>query len=143
MKKFSVSVCALATAALLSSSLSFAEGRDHGRDDEYLRDHQHSRQWEDHGRDHRGGRDGRFEDQRFDQRDGRWNERRPEYNARGPEFHRGGYISREYRDRAYEVDYREHHLSRPPYGQRWVQVGADYVLIAIATGVIANIILSR
>ena len=139
MKKFSVSVCTLATAALLSSSLSFAEGRD----DEYRRDHQHSRQSEDHGREQRDGRDGRFEEPRFDQRDGRWNERRPEYNARGPEFHRGGYISREYRDRAYEVDYREHHLSRPPYGQRWVQVGADYVLIAIATGVIANIILSR
>ena len=59
------------------------------------------------------------------------------------EFYRGGYVPREYRMRAFEVDYREHHLQRPPQGQRWVQVGADYVLIAIATGVIANIILSR
>lgn len=134
MKKFTVSVCALAAAALLTSSLSFADGRDRGRDGEdYRHDNgRHSRQWEDQRND-RG----------YDQRDGRWNERRPDYNARGPEYHRGGYIAREYRDRAYEVDYREHHLSRPPYGQRWVQVGADYVLIAIATGVIANIILSR
>jgi Ni/Co efflux regulator RcnB len=28
-------------------------------------------------------------------------------------------------------------------GHRWVQVGADYVLIAIATGVIASIILNN
>jgi Ni/Co efflux regulator RcnB len=129
MKKFSVSVCALAAAALLGSSLSFADGREHGRgEDEFRHDRHHARQWE---------------EPRYDQRDGRWNERRPDYNAGGPAFRRGGYIAREYRDRAYEVDYREHHLSRPPYGQRWVQVGADYVLIAIATGVIANIILSR
>ncbi|RFO98232.1 hypothetical protein DIC66_05845 [Rhodoferax lacus] len=128
MKKFSASVCALAVTALLGSSLSFAG--DHGRDrDEYRHDNgRHSRQWE---------------DQRYDQRDGRWNERRPDYNARGPAYHRGGYIERVYRDRAYEVDYREHHLRRPPQGQRWVQVGADYVLIAIATGVIVNIILSQ
>ena len=122
MKKFSAAVCALAAAALLGSSLSFAD--EHGRHGEY----RHGPRWE---------------EQHFDQRDGRWNERRPDYNARGPEFYRGGYVPREYRMRAYDVDYREHHLQRPPQGQRWVQVGADYVLIAIATGVIANIILSR
>jgi Ni/Co efflux regulator RcnB len=132
MKKFSASVCALAVTALLGSSLSFAG--DHGRDGEaYRHDNgRHSRKWED-----------QRNDQGYDQRDGRWNERRPDYNARGPEYHRGGYIQREYRDRAYEVDYREHHLRRPPQGQRWVQVGADYVLIAIATGVIVNIILNQ
>ena len=114
--------------------MSFAQ--DHGRNDDYRRDERHS-----HQRDDR--RDGWRDNREFDQRDGRWNERRPEYNARGPEFRRGGYIPPEYRMRAYEVDYRQHHLSAPPRGQRWVQVGADYVLIAIATGVIANIILSR
>ncbi len=132
MKKFSVSVCALAAAALLTSSLSFADGREHGRDGDYRHGREHGRQWEDQ----------RY-DQRYDQRDGRWNERRPEYNARGPAFYRGGYIPREYRAPVYEVDYRDYHLSRPPSGHRWVQVGADYVLIAIATGVIANIILSH
>jgi Ni/Co efflux regulator RcnB len=132
MKKFAVSVCTLAVTALLGSTLSFADEHGHGREDEN-RHGRHGRQWE----DQLGG------PAAYDQRDGRWNDRRPDYNARGPEFHRGGYITREYRDRAYEVDYREHHLSRPPYGHRWVQVGADYVLIAIATGVIANIILSR
>jgi Ni/Co efflux regulator RcnB len=133
MKKLSASVCTLAIAALLGSSLSFADDRGRGHDEEFQR-HGHGRghQWED-----------QRDDRSFDQRDGRWNERRPDYNARGPEFHRGGYIGPEYRSRAYEVDYREHRLSRPPAGHRWVQVGADYVLIAIATGVIANIILNH
>jgi Ni/Co efflux regulator RcnB len=130
MKKISVTLCAFVAASLLSSSLSFADER--GRQDEYQR-----------GNGRGQGHDNRRGDRQFDQRDGRWNDRRPDYNARGPEFRHGGYISREYRDRAYEVDYREHHLSRPPQGHRWVQVGADYVLIAIATGVIANIILNR
>ena len=134
MKKFSVTLCALAAAALLGSSLSFAG--DHGREDEYKRGNGR-------GNGHGHSHDNRRDDRQFDQRDGRWNDRRPNYNARGPEFHRGGYISREYRSRAYEVDYREHRLSRPPHGQRWVQVGSDYVLIAIATGVIASIILNQ
>ena len=134
MKKFSAAVCAVAAVALLTSSLSFADER--GRQDEFHRG-------DGHGNGHGRGHDKHRDEDQFDQRDGRWNDRRPEYNARGPEFHRGGYISREYRSRAYEVDYREHRLSRPPVGHRWVQVGADYVLIAIATGVIASIILNQ
>jgi Ni/Co efflux regulator RcnB len=134
MKKFSAPVCAIAAAALLTSSLSFADER--GQQDEYQRGNGH-------GYGQGRGHDNRRDYGQFDQRDGRWNDRRPEYNARGPEYHRGGYISREYRSRAYEVDYREHRLSRPPVGHRWVQVGADYVLIAITTGVIANIILNH
>jgi Ni/Co efflux regulator RcnB len=140
MKKISASVCALAVAALLSSSLSFADER--GRQDEYQQGNGRG-QGQNRGQGHDRGRDNRRFDGQFDQRDGRWNDRRPEYNARGPEFHRGGYISHEYRSRAYEVDYREHRLSRPPLVHRWVQVGADYVLIAIATGVIVNIILNH
>ena len=134
MKIFSAAVCAVAAVALLTSSLSFADER--GRQDEFQRG-------DGHGNGHGRGHDKHRDEDRFDQRDGRWNDRRPDYNARGPDFYRGGYISREYRSRAYEVDYREHRLRRPPEGHRWVQVGADYVLIAIATGVIASIILNQ
>ncbi|MDO8284239.1 MAG: RcnB family protein [Rhodoferax sp.] len=57
---------------------------------------------------------------------------------------RGGYIPREFRNRQYFVaDYRAHRLSPPPRGQQWVQVGPDYVLIAIATGLIAHMVLSQ
>ncbi len=41
------------------------------------------------------------------------------------------------------TNYRSYRLSPPPRGQQWVQVGADYVLIAIATGLIANIVLGN
>lgn len=66
------------------------------------------------------------------------------YGARSPEFRRGGYIPYEYRSHQYYVnDWRGHHLSAPPRGYQWVQVGSDYVLIAIATGLIANLILNQ
>ena len=60
------------------------------------------------------------------------------------DFYRGGRISSEYRHRNYVVDdWRGHNLSAPPRGYQWVQTGADYALIAIATGIIADILLSR
>jgi len=39
------------------------------------------------------------------------------------------------------VDYRSHHLRQPPRGYEWRQSGSQYVLAAVATGVIASIIL--
>lgn len=57
---------------------------------------------------------------------------------------RGDRLPQVYRERYYVVDdWRGHRLHAPPRGQRWVQVGADYALVAIATGVIAQIILNR
>ena len=50
----------------------------------------------------------------------------------------------QYRSRQYVVDdWRGHHLSAPPRGYHWVQAGGDYVLAAIATGVIASILLNQ
>lgn len=69
----------------------------------------------------------------------------PAVRARFPTLlWRGGYVPREYRARNYYVtDYRAHHLSAPPRGQQWVQIGPDYVLMAIATGLIAHMMLSQ
>jgi len=64
----------------------------------------------------------------------------------GPDhaFYRGGRLPPEYRSRQYVVDdWRAHHLSPPPRGYHWVQAGSDYVLAAIATGVIASILLNQ
>lgn len=150
MRQVFAPIYALAAAAMLASGPSFADER--GRNGDYQRgNHQAQTQedrrddrYDDRRMDRRDDRHmGRHDGRHFDPRDGRWNQRHYVYNARGPHFYRGGYIPREYRMRAYEVDYHEHRLSRPPQGQRWVQVGADYVLIAIATGVIANIILNQ
>jgi Ni/Co efflux regulator RcnB len=58
-------------------------------------------------------------------------------------FYRGGRLPAEYRDHRYVVsDWRGHHLSAPPRGYQWVQTGDDFVLAAIATGVIASVLLN-
>jgi len=57
---------------------------------------------------------------------------------------RGSRIPPQYRTRHYVVnDWRGHRLAAPPRGYHWVQNGGDYLLVAIATGVIATIILSN
>jgi hypothetical protein len=44
---------------------------------------------------------------------------------------------------AQPIDYREHHLRRPPHGYEWRQSNGQYVLAAVATGVIASILLNN
>ncbi len=59
-------------------------------------------------------------------------------------WHKGDSVPASYRDKRYEVtDWHSHHLSAPPSGYHWVQVNGDYVLAAIATGVIADMLLSQ
>ncbi len=139
-------VCAIAAASLGFSALSFAQGYDRrgaGEAPPWVQQ-QARRQADqrDQIRNERGVE--RRNEPRFDQADARRNDRREDYSARGPEFRRGGHIPREFRNRQYVVtDYRMHRLNRPPRGQQWVQVGPDYVLVAIATGLIASIVLSH
>jgi Ni/Co efflux regulator RcnB len=59
-------------------------------------------------------------------------------------WHRGDRVSDDYRGSRYEVrDWRGHHLSEPPRGYHWVQVDGDFVLAAVATGVIADVLLNK
>jgi Ni/Co efflux regulator RcnB len=59
------------------------------------------------------------------------------------EWHKGERLPTEYRDRNYVVDnWHEHNLQAPPRGYQWVGVNGDYVLAAVATGVIASVLLS-
>jgi Ni/Co efflux regulator RcnB len=45
--------------------------------------------------------------------------------------------------RAERVDnYRDYHLSTPPHGYEWREVDGNYVLAAIATGVIASVVVA-
>ena len=47
-----------------------------------------------------------------------------------------------YHHKQYVVaDWRRHHLYAPPRGHHWVQVGGDYVLVAIASGIITQILM--
>jgi Ni/Co efflux regulator RcnB len=76
---------------------------------------------------------------RRDLRDARRELQASRYDAR---VRRGAYIPRDYRARAYVVnDWRGHRLSAPPANHQWVQVGADYALIAVATGLIAHLVM--
>jgi Ni/Co efflux regulator RcnB len=59
------------------------------------------------------------------------------------DWHKGERLPAEYRDRNYVVDdWHGHGLQAPPRGYQWLGVNGDYVLAAIATGVIANVLLS-
>jgi Ni/Co efflux regulator RcnB len=62
----------------------------------------------------------------------------------GHSFYRGDRLPMNYRGRQYVVDdWRGHGLRTPPRGYHWVQTGGDYVLVAIATGVILELLLNR
>jgi Ni/Co efflux regulator RcnB len=100
----------------------------------------------------RGDRNDAYRGDRDDHRDDRGRRSPPpryEVN-RGPgagpdhNFYRGGRLPPQYRGYQYVVeDWRGHRLTPPPRGYHWVQTGADYVLVAVATGVIASILLSH
>ncbi len=68
------------------------------------------------------------------------------YHGAGPQHNwvRGSRVPPQYRSYQYVVnDWRGHRLSAPPRGYHWVQYGGDYLMVAIATGVIAQLILSN
>jgi Ni/Co efflux regulator RcnB len=147
-------VFAIAAASLGFSAISSAQGNGrHGmreepgwvqQNDGRHADQRDQQRYNRHDERRTEQRYDRQDDRRFDEGQMRRNDRNGYYSARGPEFRRGGYIPREYRNHQYVVtDYRSYHLSPPPYGQQWVQVGPDYVLVAIATGLIAHIILNH
>lgn len=71
---------------------------------------------------------------------------RPDERGAGPDhqYHRGDRLPAEYRHHNYVVnDWRGHGLSAPPRGYQWVQSGSDYLLIAVATGIIAQLLLNN
>ncbi|MDW5443413.1 RcnB family protein [Polaromonas sp. SM01] len=130
-------VAALAAMTLALSGLAPAQGRDE-RPRQDNRPNEAQRAGPHQGRPgmHRG-------EQRGQER------RAPEHaegRGAGPDhnFHKGGRLLAGYRGHQYVVDdWRAHRLSAPPRGYRWVQTGADYVLVAIATGIIADILLGQ
>ncbi|WP_228529863.1 RcnB family protein [Diaphorobacter caeni] len=64
----------------------------------------------------------------------------------GPDqqWRQGGRVPQQYRGHQYVVnDWQHHGLKKPGRGQQWVQYGGDYMLVTIASGVIAQLILGR
>src|SRR5574337_615909 len=59
-------------------------------------------------------------------------------------YHRGGYLPVEYRTRYVVTDWRRDRLREPPRGYRWVRSDSgDFLLVAITTGVIVDLILNH
>ncbi|MFT5532615.1 MAG: Ni/Co efflux regulator RcnB [Burkholderiaceae bacterium] len=149
-------VSAILAIVLGTSGLSFAQGRsDHDRGDDRGRNEQagrggpHDRGDKGRGpghrdddrrserRDHDRGHDNRREARYYDGRDGRG--AGPNHNYR-----KGDRLPRDYRGHQYVVDdWRGHRLSAPPRGYHWVQTGGDYVLVAIASGIILQLFLGN
>jgi Ni/Co efflux regulator RcnB len=142
MNKKAISSALVAVFLAASVSSAFAQGRG---DDRRGNDRGHGQHGQDHKRpDHQHYRDnGRNDRQNYQVRG---NDKRYSGRGAGPrhDMRKGGRISNEYRGRQYVVnDWRGHRLSAPPRGTQWVQTGSDYVLVAVATGIIAQILLSN
>jgi Ni/Co efflux regulator RcnB len=58
------------------------------------------------------------------------------------EWKKGAKIQNEDWNRGEHVDYHDHHLRAPPRGYEWRQVDGNYVLAAVATGVIASVVVA-
>jgi Ni/Co efflux regulator RcnB len=159
-------ISAVLAMSLGAAGFAFADNHgdrgDRGRNDQMQRSTAQNRQdarqpnrQENWNRGHseriqRGAKKNPHDMRRTDRRDNRdrvqRNYARRDERGAGPhhEFHRGMRLPREYRNRQYVVDnWRGHHLSAPPRGYHWVQTGSDYVLVAIATGIILQLILSN
>ena len=128
-------VSAFMAVCLTASTSAFAQN--HDRQDDRGRN-EHAQRGEQN--DHERGRNDR-NDYRAPAHDAHNGPR-----GAGPrhDMRKGGRISNDYRGNQYVVnDWRGHHLNAPPRGYHWVQTGSDYVLVAIASGIIAQILLNN
>ncbi|MGZ5194458.1 MAG: RcnB family protein [Ramlibacter sp.] len=126
-------ICAIA-ASLGLGSMAFAQSYDRGDGDRqgYEQRNHDQRQNAQRDRQQRNRMGNNADNRNYDR----------EYNAHN--WQRGSRIPDEYRSRQYVVnDWHRHGLRQPPRGYQWVQVGGDYVLVAIATGIIAQLLLNQ
>ena len=113
---------------------------------------------DDRGRNEQGQRGGsrdrhdnqRYQSDRHDDRSrGNHDDRgRGNHDGRGAgpnhAYYRGDRLPAQYRSHQYVVDdWRGYNLSAPPRGYHWVQSNGDYILVAIATGVILQLLLNN
>jgi Ni/Co efflux regulator RcnB len=162
MKRLILTLAAVAAVAgpMAATTTAVAQPRDHREDRWDRREDRRDGRYDGGRWDRREDRWDRRED-RWDRREDRWNRGRHNgyyYNNRwyyGPPptayysspYYRPGYAA--WRRgaqlppyyRGYVVsDYPRYHLRRPPRGYAWYRVGDDYLLAAVATGIIFEII---
>jgi Ni/Co efflux regulator RcnB len=62
--------------------------------------------------------------------------------VRHDEWRKGYHMKSEDWRRGQPIDYRHYHLSAPPHGYEWRSVDGNYVLAAVATGIIASAVVA-
>jgi len=67
-------------------------------------------------------------------------ERDNHHYVRHDDWKKGAKIQDEDWRRGEHVDYHDAHLRAPPHGYEWRMVDGNYVLAAVATGVIASVV---
>lgn len=172
MKRLILTLAAAAAVAGPMAAVSTgAMAQDYGRHDRYERrddrwDRREDR-WE-----RRDDRWDRRDHRRDDRRDRRWDSRtrwdrghhngyyynnrwyygpppaayygRPGYYPGYSAWRRGAYLPPYYRDRGYVVyDYGRYRLRPPPRGYYWYRDGDDFLLAAVATGLILDVIINH
>lgn len=122
MKK--ILTAAMAGALMLSGAgVAAAQGWDHDRGDRHDGGWQNSDRGDRHDNGwHRG----------WDRDHGGWRS----------EWRRGYRMDHDYWNRGRRIDWRYYHLRRPPAGYEWREVNGNYVLAAVATGLIADLIMN-
>ena len=151
-------ISGLMAVCMMASAPAFAQRYDYGnnRNDQVQRGDDHNR-YQERGQAERRDRDDRHDRNDRDGRDDRYNrydrnqygQANHGYNGWGNDgnryqMRRGGQLPSEYRGSRYVVnDWHGRHLSAPPRGYQWVQANNDYVLAAIATGLIAQVLLNN
>jgi Ni/Co efflux regulator RcnB len=143
MKKLTLISLTMAAAVCLSQGAAWAQpGR--GNDRGCNPGDRNCERSRDNGRKDNQGNKDRFENghdnrrQAMDRNDGQ--------HGAGPDrsLYRGERLPAYYRNPQYVVnDWRGHGLRTPPRGYHWVQTGGDYVLVAITTGIILELLLNR
>ncbi|PPT78213.1 hypothetical protein XaplCFBP3122_02680 [Xanthomonas arboricola pv. populi] len=133
----------LMVVSLLTSGAAFAAPQQHDDRDRGAQHH------DDRGTDRRDERrDDKHEDRRDDSHDDKHDDRRSAHNddhrndRRGPPYRRGERLAPDHRGTRV-ADYRKHHLHTPQRGHEWRRVDNNYVLIAVATGLIASVVAAR
>jgi Ni/Co efflux regulator RcnB len=62
--------------------------------------------------------------------------------VRHNDWRHGGHIDHNDWNRGERVDWHSHHLRQPPRGYEWREVDGNYVMAAVATGIIATVIMA-
>lgn len=88
---------------------------------------------DDHGPDRRDDNRHDRGDHDRDRHDDRRDDHRPHHHARGEHLERGHWGER-------VSDYHRHGLKKPSRGQEWRKVDNQYLLVTVATGVIASVL---